>query len=345
MLKISKDKLPQLLAALQAVGDLYVPAKNKAGKTDFALYTEATILDLDTHLTAKSLKDIFFPQVETMLAFKTQGKHLSIETPKGPERLSIAFGVRACDIRSFEILDKVFLKEPVDTYYQARRENTLLIGLGCSVPEETCFCGTFGIDAAAPAGDVATWLVGEELYWEAVSEKGKQLTAALSAVLVEAADKAPVELQQETTRKALKAMPLGDFKIAEKITADELKTFNSSVWPELASGCLSCCSCTFVCPTCHCYDIRDYQVSPEKIERFRCWDSCMNKDFTKMAAVNPRKTKVERFRQRYMHKLVYFPENNEGTYACVGCGRCLAKCPVHLNIVKVAKALEVTKDV
>jgi len=64
-----------------------------------------------------------------------------------------------------------------------------------------------------------------------------------------------------------------------------------------------------------------------------------------MAAVNPRVSRLERFRQRYMHKLVYFPENNEGTFACVGCGRCLQKCPVSLNIVKVAKALGVAKDV
>lgn len=344
MLKIAKNKLPQLLTALQALGQLYVPAKNKAGKTDFELYTETSQVDLEAHLTAKSLKDIFFPQVETMLAFKTQGKHLSIEVPQAPEKDAIAFGVRACDIRSFEILDKVFLKAPVDTYYKNRRDKAVLIGLGCSAPEETCFCGTFGIDAAAPAGDVTTWLVGEELFWEPVSEKGKAITEAV-AELFEETETAPVEEQKEITRKLLKAMPLGEFKIAEKINADELTTFNSSVWPELASGCLSCCSCTFVCPTCHCYDIRDYQASPDTTERFRCWDSCMNKDFTKMAAVNPRKTKVERFRQRYMHKLVYFPENNEGTYACVGCGRCLSKCPVHLNIVKVAKALEVTKDV
>ena len=188
-------------------------------------------------------------------------------------------------------------------------------------------------------------MAGTELYWEPVTEKGKELTAKLEGLFTAVADKAAVEAQQQTTKAILKALPLGDFRIAEKIPADELKTFNSKVWPELASGCLSCCSCTYVCPTCHCYDIRDYKVSDDRTERFRCWDSCMNKEFTKMAAVNPRKTKVERFRQRYMHKLVYFPENNEGTFACVGCGRCLAKCPVHLNIVKVAKALEVTKDV
>ena len=58
-----------------------------------------------------------------------------------------------------------------------------------------------------------------------------------------------------------------------------------------------------------------------------------------MAHGNSRKSQVERFRQRFMHKLVYFPSNNDGMYSCVGCGRCLAKCPISMNIVKVIKAL------
>lgn len=344
MLKINVANLPALYQALAAQGELYVPAANKAGKVDFEKYTGETEVNLSAHLTSRSLKDIFFPQVETLLAFKRAGKHLEIEAPELANAPTIAFGVRACDARSFELLDKVFLKAPVDAYYAARRKACTLIGLGCSAPEETCFCGTFGIDATKPATDVATWLVGDELYWEAQTEKGEALTKALGALLV-AAEETPIAEQQAATKAMLKAMPLGSFKIADKIPADELKTFNSAVWDKLSAGCLSCCSCTFVCPTCHCYDIRDYNVDDSKTERFRCWDSCMNRDFTKMAGGNPRKSKKERFRQRFMHKLVYFPENNEGAFACVGCGRCLSKCPMNLNIVKVAKALEVSKDV
>ena len=107
---------------------------------------------------------------------------------------------------------------------------------------------------------------------------------------------------------------------------------------ECAYGCLGCGTCTFVCPTCQCYDIRDFNTG-DGVVRFRCWDSCMYSDFTKMSAGNPRLTQLERFRQRFMHKLVYFPANNNGEYGCVGCGRCLAKCPISMNIVKVAKTL------
>ena len=344
MLKIKEANLDQLLTALEAQAKLYVPCENKSGKVDFEEWNLDKRPRFDVTLTSKSAKDLFFPQVEDLLAFKTEGKNLSIEQIMPSDDKVILMGVRACDIRSFELLDKVFLKDPVDTYYKARRENTLLIGMACSEPEETCFCGSFGIDATAPKGDIITWLVGDELYWQPVSEAGKALTEKV-VELFEETNEAKVVVQQEATKEVLAQMPLANFKVAAKITESELKTFNSKVWEEVSAGCLSCCTCTYVCPTCHCYDIRDYAVTDSHTERYRCWDSCMASDFTKMAHGNPRKTKVERFRQRYMHKLVYFPNNNEGDFACVGCGRCLQKCPVNLNIVKVAKALEVSEDV
>lgn len=344
MYKIAKDKLPKLYAALQNIGTLLLPCKNKSGHADFAPYREDAEVALDAPLTNRSAKDVFFPQVENLLTFKTSGKELALEQNILPAGTTIVMGVRACDARSFKILDKVFLKAPVDTYYKTRREQCVLIGLGCRAPEETCFCHAFGIDASAPETDVQTWLAGEELCWQAVTAKGEELTAKLveGGVLAEAeaASAKAISEQKEQTQKILSVLPLHDFKVNDELTKDELKVFHSKIWEQLAAGCLSCCTCTYVCPTCHCYDIRDYQETEERTQRYRCWDSCMAKDFTLMAHGSPRKTKVERFRQRYMHKLVYFPENNEGEYACVGCGRCLQKCPVQLNIVKVAKALE-----
>ena len=119
--------------------------------------------------------------------------------------------------------------------------------------------------------------------------------------------------------------------------------FHSPVWDELAESCLGCGTCTFVCPTCQCYDVQDFDNGRE-VRRFRCWDSCMYSDFTMMAHGTNRPTQKERFRQRFMHKLVYYPNNNDGVFGCVGCGRCLQKCPIHMNIVKVAKKLkEVSK--
>ena len=115
--------------------------------------------------------------------------------------------------------------------------------------------------------------------------------------------------------------------------------FDSPIWETLYKPCLACGTCTFVCPTCQCYDIKDYDTG-HGVQRYRCWDSCMYSDFTMMAHGNNRTSQLQRFRQRFMHKLVYYPANNNGMYSCVGCGRCVEKCPSSLNIVKVIKAFE-----
>ena len=344
MLKIAKKRWPELFGRLAAIGKLYAPVRED-NKTDFALWQEGTAVDLKTTITAKSLKNIFFPQIENLLAFERQGQKLSLEQKQLPAEKTIAFGVRACDIASFNLLDKVFLKEPLDHLYQARRENCTLIGLACSEPEETCFCRTFGIEPASPVADVAVWLVGDDLFWQPKTTKGEELTAAIKELFTEAPDGAAIVAEQQVQVQALlDKMPLAGFALSDEECSKQAAIFESEVWEELSKTCLGCGTCTYVCPTCHCYDIRDYEIK-DKVERYRCWDSCMFSDFTNMAGGNPRTTRLARFRQRYMHKLVYFPANNEGAYACVGCGRCLQKCPVSLNIVKVAKALGVTKNV
>ena len=200
MYKISKDNLPKLYAALADVGRLLLPCKNKAGKVDFAPYAADATVALDAPLTSRSAKDVFFPQVEQLLKFQVEGKRLSMEQILPSEETVVVLGVRACDARSFGILDKVFLQEPVDSYYKARRKNTVLIGLGCSEPEETCFCHAFGIDAAKPETDVQTWLVDGDLFWQAVTAKGEELTAKLGALLEAVDDTSAVEEQGAMTK-------------------------------------------------------------------------------------------------------------------------------------------------
>ena len=125
---------------------------------------------------------------------------------------------------------------------------------------------------------------------------------------------------------------------AELALVKLMELFNSDKWAGLSEACLGCGTCTFVCPTCQCYDIKDFNTG-NGVQRYRCWDSCMYSDFTMMAAGNNRTTQMQRFRQRFMHKLVYYPANNEGVFGCVGCGRCMKSCPISMNIVKVMKTL------
>lgn len=84
----------------------------------------------------------------------------------------VAFGMKACDIQGIKVLDKVFLAEPVDTFYRARREHGTIVALACHEPEESCFCKVFGVDCAEPDADVVMWNANDTLYWKAVTDKG-----------------------------------------------------------------------------------------------------------------------------------------------------------------------------
>lgn len=89
--------------------------------------------------TVRSAKDFFFPQTENLMDFKLRGKTIEIVDTRSETEDFVLFGVRACDVKSFEILDRVFLSDPVDTYYKNRREHGIIMSLACSRPQETCF--------------------------------------------------------------------------------------------------------------------------------------------------------------------------------------------------------------
>ena len=338
MYQISKDRLGELFARIASTEELILPLE-KNGTSQYGKWTPEGEVRLDRLNTVRSAKDCFFPQTENLAAFKVQGKSITVIDQRKPQDPFVIFGVRACDAASFAILDRVFLAEPVDSYYQSRRQAGTIVTLACNEPEETCFCRTFGIDAVNPGGDVSCWLSDGALYWQSLTEKGDALTEQVKDLLEEG-DEAALNAHKAEVSAILDKLPLKDLSL-EGFGGDATAAlFDRPEWAELSESCLGCGACTFVCPTCQCYDIRDFDTG-HGVQRFRCWDSCMYSDFTKMAGGNPRLTQKERFRQRFMHKLVYYPANNEGIFSCVGCGRCLAKCPISMNIVKVIKTLGV----
>ena len=337
MFKIAKNNLSSLFALINESAALYLPVK-VAGQTNFAVWTEDAEVDLDTLKSVKSPKDVFFPQSETLYTCYSEEKKIKITPEKLVSEDFVVFGVRACDVRGFEVLDRVFLSEPVDSFYAARRAHGTVVALACHEPEESCFCKVFGIDAAEPASDVAAWFIGEELCFKALTEKGEAFIEKVKSLLSDADEKV-VEEEKNNIRAIIEKLPYANLSLKNWEGQALLERFDSKTWEEIYKPCLACGTCTFVCPTCQCYDIKDYNTG-NGVVRYRCWDSCMYSDFTMMAHGNNRTSQMQRFRQRFMHKLVYFPANNDGMYSCVGCGRCVDKCPASLNIVKVIKAFE-----
>ncbi len=337
MYQIAKNDLPALFQKIAEVKDLYLPVR-VADQVNFQAYTEDADVALETLKTVKSPKDAFFPQSETLYTCNKEENKISITPEELQNKEFVVFGIKACDVKGIEVLDRVFLSDPVDSFYKARRDHGILVAMACNEPEESCFCKVFGIDCADPKADVATWLVDDVLYWNPLTEKGEKLTDSVKELLA-ATDDSNVKEKQTEIKTIVEKLPYMNLSLEGWNGEVLTEKFDSPLWEELYRPCLACGTCTFVCPTCQCYDIKDYDTG-HGVQRFRCWDSCMYSDFTMMAHGNNRTSQMQRFRQRFMHKLVYFPANNDGMYSCVGCGRCVEKCPSALNIVKVVKAFQ-----
>lgn len=338
MRKCSVDSLNSIFAEIAKSASLYLPVDDASGNAVYTKWENGKKWSNALN-TVKSPKEFFFPQTENMMEFKTSGKEIElIDIRDALEENFVVFGVRACDVKSFEILDNVFLHaDPIDSYYATRREHGVIISVACNRPTETCFCHTFGINAAEPAGDISVWTAENDVFWKSNTDKGAEVLKKLEAFTEECSDDS-ADAQKEKINNIVKKLPMADLTTEGFGGGNTQKYFDSPEWKSLSESCLGCGTCTFVCPTCQCYDIKDFNTGKGVI-RFRCWDSCMYSDFTKMSAGQPRMTQVERFRQRFMHKLVYYPENNDGLFGCVGCGRCVAKCPISMNIVKVMKTI------
>jgi len=270
-----------------------------------------------------------------------------VELLAAPERI-LVFGCRPCDARALAQLDEVFgpgYKGHPDPYYLRRRENSVVISLACTRPCASCFCtATGGGPADTRGADILAHDLGAEglLLFEALTDKGGALMQAHPDLFAEPqaahlqAAKARAEAAEAQVRAAAGlGIDLGRDRGALKRRMDPL--FDDPRWVGLTDSCIGCGACTYLCPTCYCFDIADESRLYEG-RRIRTWDSCQFAQFTKHASGhNPRGSKKERLRQRFMHKFSYAVENNSEVL-CVGCGRCITACPVNLDIRDVIRA-------
>lgn len=273
-------------------------------------------------------KSLFLPQTEVMLKYNQQLNRM--EDIKVLPEQRIIFGIRPCDANAITLLDTVFdTDEYCDPYWTARRSASIIIGLGCSNPASTCFCTTVGYGPFDKNGlDALLTDMGDEYIVEVFSQKAEALFSKFPL----ASEKTQKDVKKHQTN--VKESMTTAFETDNlKQTLDNL--FDSDYWKEIAEPCLGCGICTFLCPTCFCFDIVD---EVQRNERVRNWDTCMFRIYSQEASGhNPRPTRAERTRQRLMHKYSYWLDHI-GKIGCTGCGRCVRYCPVGLDIRAMMRA-------
>ena len=324
-MRFDTDQLTDLLEVTAQATNLYVPAVI-SGTSRFALYGkqgETTEPNFELQNTKIPPKVFLFPSTEKLYTWGRSSEGSFIESALQQTAPFVMFGIRPCDIASIERMDEVFLtKGYVDEFYESKRNAMTTVALACNRTSDSCFCDSLYSDPnEAPSADILL-LQGEGGFEVRVqSEKGEALAEIWKPFLKEGG------VEREPVKCAIQVNMNG---VAEKLH----NMFNDPLWDEVSTACLTCGSCTFICPTCHCFDLSQAKKKDENA-RFRCWDSCMFKDYTLMAGNhNPREQKRARVRQRFMHKLCFF-EERYGSPLCVGCGRCLIDCPATMDITAI----------
>jgi sulfhydrogenase subunit beta (sulfur reductase) len=340
---LRKSDLMPWVRGLLASYRVVAPVSEGEGSVRYRPLASGEAVVLDGPRPLRAPKEHFIPQVEPLLTFRGSGKTLTVEgiqrTPDScgaasRESATVILGVCPCDARALSRLDDVFLgRKNTDNLYGVRRRATLLVGIACTTPSWGCFCTSVG---GSPAGteslDLLLTELGDHYHVAVLSEAGRGLIA--DPVFAHATEADESAANERHAAAIARMPPLFDAKAVTGNVAWE-----APVWMRHARRCLACGACSFLCPTCHCFDIQD-EVTAEGGVRFRCWDTCQFGEFTRMGAGhNPRPTQAERLRQRVSHKFKYLVEEF-GRMGCTGCGRCVEACPVNIDIRSVLREIE-----
>ncbi len=265
-------------------------------------------------------KKFLLPPEETLFSYEMTTQRLVEEAPASTPR--VLFGLRLCDLNAFKILDKLFLSgEYTDDHYRAARDDLFLIGWYCTAPPSPdCFCESMKLSNYY---DLLLRDRGDHLYVDVGSPRGIELLRRLRLTLPEEHEAIP-PIRTQKHLDTTDIQDLWDHPLWERVVTEE---------------CLSCQRCTQLCPTCLCFDLFDENDDLEHGRRKRVWDSCHNKEFTRVAGDHYfRPDRTARFKHRIYHKLVYYP-TVFGSSMCTGCGRCITYCPPHIDFVEMVNSM------
>lgn len=283
-----------------------------------------------------SWKRYLFPPLTTVLVSERTESGWQMRSPEEETPRYAFLGVRSCELAAMSVQDRVFAEgDYIDPIYQARRENALIIAVNCTQAATTCFCTSMDTGPRCRAGfDLALTELSTGFVVEIGSERGAELLDQLDFT----------DASEEELRRAAEAREVAVTQIERHFDTTNVRdllldNLEHPRWDAVAQRCLSCTNCTMVCPTCFCSSVEEVSdLSTERVERQRHWDSCFNVDFSYMNGGTVRNTIRSRYRQWLTHKLATWIDQF-GTSGCVGCGRCITWCPVGIDLTEEVAAL------
>jgi len=356
---LKKENLEPWLKSMGKDSSVYVPAQDKKNSIIdfFSLAEIGSELDFSsnedkryrlnlTEKTRLSPKYIIYPQCEDLLGFSYEKNPENIEDVKiklkvsQKETSSIIFGLKPCDVQAIARMDAVFGQGVVkDPYYLDRRKNATLISIGCDRVFADCFCTSVG---GSPYNfdntDIGLMETDDGYVVFVFTDKGRKVVEGGSSYFEPAGEKDMggyrsqlEEREKISSEEILSLWPDTNWQDIPDILS---RSFAISEWKKVSEKCISCGACTFVCPTCYCFDIRD-EKDNQQGQRYRCWDFCTSYLYTLEASGhNPRGDIQKRYKNKVNCKYNYNYRRHGHLY-CVGCGRCIEVCPVDMDIRQV----------
>jgi len=322
-----------------------VKVKNK----DFSVFKEldkGEMPDMTATDTRLSPKSVCFPPSEVMMEYTTDETSEECNRMKVPGKdysPRAVIGIRPYDAASYLIVKKNFdTPEYRDPYWCDAYKACTFIGLAVNEPSSLDFSTSAKTGPFDENGlDVLLVDIGESYLAKVITDKGK---AYLKAAGWETEAGGNAENQIQNLKKKAEDAIRSDVSFDRIKEKSIMELYGADFWEGVSFACINCGTCTYVCPTCWCFDIQDETAGKSGV-RLKAWDSCMYPLFTlHTTGHNPRNTKVQRVRQRFMHKLKYYLDKYEDGIMCVGCGRCIRSCPVNIDIRQVCRLMNEWKS-
>jgi sulfhydrogenase subunit beta (sulfur reductase) len=351
MYLLSVEEVRQLAGEFFQSHALYGPQVDRqTGQVFFDLLDDPAALDLEAPIPSMPVKEIFVPQMERILEYSYDAEKQSVAMNKPyAEKPKVLFGLRPCDLAGLQCLDRFFIgQEFVDDVYLTHRRQSLLVTNTCIQPFPQCFCVCTHTGPAAHEGfDLDLTKLNGEYLLEVGSDKGQ---AVADAHAWRAAGAEYAARKQAVIDRSVALFPdlARDNKawisrVMNRITTGFVKP---EIWEHIGVQCFECGACSFVCPSCSCFNVEDARICGDDCERLRTRDSCSFEGYARMAGDhNPRAPVEDRRNKRFFCKLSYSQSRKYLRPGCVGCGRCQWVCPGDIGMPNVVQTIRrETKD-